>query len=165
VRAVNKHGQMNTHETVHSSGLLKYQLCSARYNHLVKDYYEGGKRRWVGVGIQAACQARSQKEQEMLLPSRESEAQPKPSSATPKSLDELRTAFIRDKNTTFKKDGSPLDPATIRSYENVAREFLDIVKRTKHGRGGGERNTVGAGERDRELALLSDDWWKRMGQS
>jgi hypothetical protein len=29
----------------------------------------------------------------------------------------------------FKKDGSPLDPDTITSYEKVTREFLDIIKR------------------------------------
>jgi hypothetical protein len=54
----------------------------------------------------------------------------KPSPAAPKSLEELRTAFIHDKKTTFKKDGSPLDPDTITSYEKVTREFLDIIKRT-----------------------------------
>jgi hypothetical protein len=54
----------------------------------------------------------------------------KPSPAAPKALEELRTAFIHDKKTTFKKDGSPLDPDTISSYEKVTREFLDITRRT-----------------------------------
>jgi integrase len=108
-----------------------FQKCGLRDVYCLH-YYEGGKRRWLSVGtdIQAACQARSQKEQEMLLLSQGSKAQPKPSPATPKSLEELRAAFIRDKNTTFKKDGSPLDPDTIRSYENVTREFVDIIHRT-----------------------------------
>jgi integrase len=54
---------------------------------------------------------------------------PKPSPAAPKSLEELRTAFIHDKKTTFKKDGTPLDPDTISSYEKVTREFLDIIRK------------------------------------
>ena len=32
--------------------------------------------------------------------------------------------------TTFKKDGTPLDPDTISSYEKVTREFLDIIKKS-----------------------------------
>jgi thymidylate synthase len=55
--------------------------------------------------------------------------QPKPSPAAPKSLEELRTEFIHDKKMTFKKDGTPLDPDTISSYEKVTREFLDIIKK------------------------------------
>ena len=47
----------------------------------------------------------------------------------PKSFEELRTAFIHDKKTTFKKDGSPLDPDTITSYEKVTRVFLDSLRR------------------------------------
>ncbi len=41
--------------------------------------------------------------------------------------------FIRDKNTAFKKDGNPLGPDTIRSYENVTREFLDLIMRALPG--------------------------------
>jgi hypothetical protein len=37
----------------------------------------------------------------------EREIAPKPSPEAPKSFEELRTAFIHDKKTTFKKDGSP----------------------------------------------------------
>jgi integrase len=55
---------------------------------------------------------------------------PKPSPVAPKSLEELRTAFIHDKKTTFKKDGTRLDPDTITSYEKVTRKFLDTIKRT-----------------------------------
>ncbi len=90
-------------------------------------FYENGKRKWatVGTDINAALKARMEKESELLT--RPVEAKPSP--AAPKSLEELRTAFIHDKKTTFKRDGSPLDPDTITSYEKVTREFLDIVKR------------------------------------
>jgi integrase len=53
-------------------------------------------------------------------------AQPSP----PKTLDDYRIEFLRDKSTTFKRDGTPLDPETIRSYEQVTREFIDLTKRT-----------------------------------
>jgi TolB-like protein len=46
-----------------------------------------------------------------------------------KSLEELRTAFIHDKKTTFKKDGCPLDADTITHYEQVTRAFLDTIQR------------------------------------
>jgi integrase len=51
----------------------------------------------------------------------------------PKTLEEWRTEFLHDKNTTLKKDGTPLDTDTIHSYELLTREFLDIVKRTQPG--------------------------------
>ncbi len=67
-----------------------------------------GKRKWttVGTDINAALKARMEKESELLT--RPVEA--KPSSAAPKPLEVLRTAFIHDKKTTFKKDGFPLGP-------------------------------------------------------
>jgi integrase len=94
-------------------------------------FYEDGKRKWdtVGTDLEAAVSARFRKESELAVRSKDAAAQPEPSPAAPKSLEELRTAFIHDKKTTFKKDGSPLDPDTITSYEKVTREFLDIVKR------------------------------------
>jgi integrase len=49
----------------------------------------------------------------------------------PKTLDDYRIEFLHDKSTTFKKDGTPLDTETIRSYELVTREFIDIIKRTQ----------------------------------
>jgi hypothetical protein len=33
----------------------------------------------------------------------------------PKTLDDCRIELLRDKSTTFKKEGTPLDPGTIRS--------------------------------------------------
>jgi hypothetical protein len=54
-------------------------------------------------------------------------------SVPPKTLEEWRTEFLHDKNSTLKKDGSPLDTDTIHSYELLTREFLDIVKRTQPG--------------------------------
>jgi integrase/recombinase XerD len=91
-------------------------------------FYENGERKWatVGTDINAALKARMEKESELLT--RPVEAKPSP--AAPKSLEELRTAFIHDKKTTFKKDGSPLDADTITHYEYVTRVFLDTIQRT-----------------------------------
>jgi integrase len=93
-------------------------------------YEINGKRVWEGLGTRtytfALADARS-KESSLL---REEATPPKPSPAAPKSVEELRTAFIHDKKTTFKKDGTPLDPDTISSYEKVTREFLDIIKKS-----------------------------------
>lgn len=96
-------------------------------------FYEDGKRRWatVGTNINEALAARFKKESELCLQSKEDSASPKPSPARPKTLEQHREAFLHDKRTTFKKDGSPLDADTIRSYELVTREFLGIVKRTQ----------------------------------
>jgi hypothetical protein len=87
-----------------------------------------GKRTWLTVGrdINQVLDARFKKESDLRLHQKEG---PKPAPAPPKTLEELREAFLHDKRTTFKKDGSPLDPDTITSYEKVTREFLDIVKR------------------------------------
>jgi integrase len=92
-------------------------------------YEVNGKRVWESLTTRtytfALADARL-KESSLL---REETAPPKPSPAARKSLEELRTAFIHDKKTTFKKDGTPLDSDTIRGYENVTREFLDIIRR------------------------------------
>ena|SRR5271165_6397792 len=91
-------------------------------------YTPDGKRKWttIGTDINAALKARMEKESELLT--RPAEAQPSP--AAPKSLEELRTAFIHDKSTTIKKDGTRLDDDTLSSYERMSREFLDTIKRT-----------------------------------
>jgi len=48
-------------------------------------------------------------------------------------LEALRTAFIHDKKTTIKKDGTPLKPDTIRSFEGGTRgESLDGTGRKPH---------------------------------
>jgi integrase/recombinase XerD len=106
------------------------QICAPQDVYAIH-YYENGKRKWVSVGtdLSAANAARGQKEQELALQSKEKSEPPKPSPAKPKTLEELRTAFITDRKTTIKKDGSPLDPDTIRSYENETRRFLDTVNR------------------------------------
>jgi hypothetical protein len=92
-------------------------------------YELNGKRVWESLITRTytfALAAARTKESSLLL----GEAiPPKPSPAAPKSLEELRAAFIRDKKTTFKKDGTPLDPDTVSSYEKVTREFLDIIKK------------------------------------
>lgn len=59
----------------------------------------------------------------------EKEIAPKPSPEAPKFFEELRAAFIHDKKTTFKKDGSPLHADTITHYEQVTRVFLDTIQR------------------------------------
>ena len=96
-------------------------------------FYEHEKRKWatVGTNINEALAARFKKESELCLQSKDDSASPKPSPAAPKTLEQHREAFLHDKRTTFKKDGSPLDTDTVRSYELVTREFLDIVKRTQ----------------------------------
>jgi hypothetical protein len=45
----------------------------------------------------------------------------------------MRTAFLHDKNTTLKKDGTPLDLDTIHDYEKLTTEFLAVSGRTKSG--------------------------------
>jgi hypothetical protein len=91
-------------------------------------YAPDGKRKWatVGTDINTALKARMERESELLT----RPTQPKPSTAAPKTLEELRTAFMHDKSTTIKKDGTRLDADTITSYERVTREFLDTIKRT-----------------------------------
>jgi len=93
-------------------------------------YELNGKRIWESLTTRtytfALADARS-KESQLL---RDEAHPPKPSPAAPKSLEELRREFIHDKKTTFKKDGTPLDPDTISSYEKVTREFLDIIKKS-----------------------------------
>jgi hypothetical protein len=96
-------------------------------------YELNGKRIWESLTTRtftfALADARS-KESQLL---RDEAHPPKPSPAAPKSLEELRTEFIHDKKTTFKKDGTPLDPDTISSYEKVTREFIDIIKKQTPG--------------------------------
>jgi hypothetical protein len=89
--------------------------------------YENGKRKWATVGIDINARSKLVWRKESELLSRLIEATPSP--ATPKSLEELRGAFLHDRRTTRKRDGSPLDPDTIRSYELVTREFLEVIKR------------------------------------
>ncbi|MGB7600355.1 MAG: site-specific integrase [Candidatus Sulfotelmatobacter sp.] len=110
------------------------QMCGPRDVYCLH-FYQCAKRKWetVGTDLEAAVSARFKKESELAVRSKEAEAQPEPSPTAPKSLEGLRTAFIHDKKTTFKKDGFPLDADTITSYEKVTRAFLDITKRTLPG--------------------------------
>ena len=75
------------------------QVCGPRDAYCLH-FYEKGKRKWLSVGndLNAASAARSWKEQELLLLSKKD--LPNPTSAAPKSLEELRTAFIHDKRAT-----------------------------------------------------------------
>jgi hypothetical protein len=47
-----------------------------------------------------------------------------------KTLEEFRTDFLRDKETTVRSDGTPLDSDTVRTYNLVTREFLGTIKRS-----------------------------------
>jgi integrase/recombinase XerD len=107
------------------------QMCGEK-DVFCLHFYDKGKRKWLSVGtdLNAANAARGQKEQELLLLSKDEATQAKPSPAVPKTLEQLRTAFVHDKRTTIKKDGTPLEPDTIRSFEVVTRGFLDTIKRT-----------------------------------
>ncbi len=82
------------------------QMCGPKDIYCLH-FYEKDKRKWLSVGndLNAASAARGQKEQELLVLSKDEATQPKPSPAVPKTLDQLRTAFIHDKRTTIKKDG------------------------------------------------------------
>jgi integrase len=106
------------------------QACGPRDAYCLH-FYEKGTRKWLSVGsdLNAANAARGQKEQDLLVLNDGEDTQPKHSPAVPKTLEDLRTAFIHDKRTTIKKDGTPLHPNTIRSFEVVTRGFLDTVKR------------------------------------
>ena len=84
-------------------------------------YELNGKRIWESLTTRtytfALADARS-KESQLL---RDEAHPPKPSPAPPKSLEELRTAFIHDKKSTFKKDGTPLDPGPTKTLEYGGR--------------------------------------------
>lgn len=89
----------------------------------------GNNYKYESIGIVSWASAqteRAKKELELLQ-----ELEAPVFSVHPQTLEEMRTAFLHDKVTTFKKDGTPLDLDTIRSYKLVSREFLDTVKRTQ----------------------------------
>lgn len=83
-----------------------------------------GKRVWESLTTRTytfALAAARNKESSLLL----GESQPaKPSPAAPKSLEELLKAFLHDKRTSRKKDGSLRDPETIESYDQSITQFL-----------------------------------------
>jgi integrase/recombinase XerD len=47
----------------------------------------------------------------------------------PRTLNEFLPAFLHDKRSTRKKDGTPLDPATIKQYGIVIPQFIRIIGR------------------------------------
>jgi Phage integrase family len=93
-------------------------------------YDREGKRKWqtVSTDLRTAIEALQAKQREWLSEAPATPATPKPSPDAPLTLEQQREAFIRDKKTTFKKDGTPLDKDTIRTYEVVTEEFIKIVK-------------------------------------
>ena len=92
-------------------------------------YVMNGIRKWHAANTSSYTLALASAKQIEAALLTEKEIAPKPSPEAPKSFEELRTAFIHDKKTTFKKDGSPLDADTITHYEQVTRVFLDTVQR------------------------------------
>jgi integrase len=92
-------------------------------------YVMNGVRKWHPANTSSYTLALASAKQIEAALLTEKEIAPKPSPEAPKSLEELRTAFIHDKKTTFKKDGSPLDADTITRYEQVTRVFLDTIQR------------------------------------
>lgn len=87
------------------------QVCGPRDAYCLH-FYEQGKRKWLSVGtdLNAASEARGQKEQELLVLSKDEATQPKPSPVAPKTLEELRTAFIHDKGTPHRTHGPIFQP-------------------------------------------------------
>ena len=90
-------------------------------------YEVNGKRVWESLTTQTctfALAAARNKESSLLL----GEANPpKPSPAKPKSLEELLKAFLHDKKTSRKKDGTLRDSETIDSYEQSITQFLNAT--------------------------------------
>jgi len=126
IRVTDEKGRRR-YESESAAGIRK---CADRKTYTASSY-EKDKRKWLSVGTDLnAANAARPKEQELLLLNEDEATQPKPSPPAPKSLEELRTAFIHDNKTTIKKDGTPLKPATIRSFEVVTRGFLDTIKGT-----------------------------------
>jgi hypothetical protein len=58
------------------------------------------------------------------------EPEKKTESVSSKTLDEYRTVFLHDKETSTRSDGTPLDPDTVRTYDLVTREFLNGISHT-----------------------------------
>jgi integrase/recombinase XerD len=81
------------------------------------------------VGLDSALRQRMSQEIK-LMKEPETEAEPAKSPLQKQTLEELRDAFLEDKSTTFKSDGSSIDGDTVQTYKLVTREFLDTVKRT-----------------------------------
>jgi integrase len=92
-------------------------------------YVMNGVRKWHPANTSSYTLALASAKQIEAALLTEKEIAPEPSPEAPKSFEELRTAFIHDKKTTFKKDGSPLDTDTITHYEQVTRVFLDTIQR------------------------------------
>jgi integrase len=92
-------------------------------------YVMNGVRKWHPTNTSSYTLALASAKQIEAALLTEKEIAPKPTPDAPKSLEELRTAFIHDKKTTFKKDGSPLEADTITHYEQVTRNFLDTIQR------------------------------------
>jgi integrase/recombinase XerD len=119
-----------------ANGKRKYERINNRHPQIGPNvvyclhFYFNGKRTWetVGSDLNEALKRRVEREQELLSDRPKVEGAPTlPDS--PQTLLELREAFLRDKKTTFKKDGSPLDPDTIHGYEIVTQEFIEIIGR------------------------------------
>jgi len=83
-----------------------------------------------GIGLKMAQMACASFEPPTVKEAKEGEQE---NTAKPQNFAAMRSAFLLDKNTTFKKDGTPLDADTIHSYELVTAEFIKVTGRTKAG--------------------------------
>jgi integrase/recombinase XerD len=94
-------------------------------------YQQDGRRKMQPVNrfADAAKTALVRKEAELVSKARNTDIALPAEPAPRKTLWTLRDEFIEDKKTTFKRDGTPLDADTIKSYENVTKEFLEIIGR------------------------------------
>jgi integrase len=113
------------------SVLAALQPCGPRDNYAILYYVPKMTWEQVGQDYNEAVRRRAAKEQELLLgvrEERERSAQPDTTLKAPSSLEELRNAFLAQKRKDRKKDRTPLQEETIRGYEWLTRDFLDITK-------------------------------------
>jgi integrase len=102
------------------------QPCGPRDNYALLYYVPKMTWEQVGQDYNEAARKRSAKEQELLCAKREKSAQPTPPQ-TPVTLEEQKIAFLHDKRTSRKKDGTLRDPETITSYDQTIEQFLSAT--------------------------------------
>src|SRR5438445_10531586 len=83
--------------------------------------FHNGKRQWmtVGTNFREALKRRMEKESELILQSKA----PAPFKAKATLL-EHKERFLEFKQTTKKKDGTPLDAETITAYKQQVAAFI-----------------------------------------
>jgi hypothetical protein len=107
------------------------QPCGPRDNYALLYYVPKMTWEQVEQDYNEAVRRRSAKAYELLLAAREgrgSAAQPDTTLKAPKTLEELRSAFVAMKRKERKRDRTPLDEYTIRAYEGLIRDFIKTTK-------------------------------------